>query len=71
MAQAASLQPFLPQAMQSFPANSVRLGLVFRGSPSYHVAFMDVPELDLKVITPPQSAPVSSQNAPPSPIPGE
>ena len=68
---AASLQPLLPQAMQSFPANSVRLGLLFRGSPSYHVVFMDVPELKLEVITPPQNAPMPPQNAPPPPIPGQ
>ena len=55
--QAASLQPLLPQAMQGFPADSVLLRLLFRGSPSYRVVFMDVPELELEVITPPQAAP--------------
>ncbi len=64
LAQAASLQPLLPQAMQSFPMDSVRLRLLFRGSPSYRVTFMDVPELKLEVITPPQVAPAEA--TPPS-----
>ena len=56
-AQASSLQPFLPQAMQSFPVDSVMLGLGPGSRSSSHVTFMDVRPLDVEVFTPPQAAP--------------
>ena len=42
--QAVSLQPFLPQAMQRFPTDSVFLGLLSRGSASNRVVFADTPD---------------------------
>ena len=62
LAQASALQPFLLQAMQSFPADSVTLGLGPGLRSSSHVTFMDVSPLDVELFTPPQAA----QAAPPS-----
>ena len=61
-AQAISLQPFLPQAMQSFPVNSVFLGLLSRSPLSSRVIFGQIPRMRLEISTPPptptpQSAP--------------
>lgn len=62
LAQAVSLQPQLPQAMQSFPADSVLLGLLDHSSASDRVAFGDMlSPTRLEVFTPP---PPASQNAP-------
>ncbi len=58
LAEAASLLPMLPQALQSFPADSVLLNL---SSSPFRIAFgAPLPTSGLKVVTP-QSAP---QNAP-------
>jgi len=56
LAEATSLLPLLPQAMQSFPADSVLLSLPDRWSPSMRVVFGAVPITNLAVRTP-QSTP--------------
>ncbi len=66
MAQAASLQPLLAQAMQSFPIDSLSLRLLPRASSPSRLAPGEVPEVDLRVITPTQAAP---PEAPPPSIP--
>gem|GEM_PF-1946803 len=53
MAQAVSLQPLLPQAMQSFPVKLVFLGLLSRSPASYRVVFGQIPRMRLEVSTPP------------------
>ena len=57
VAQAVSLQPLLPQALQSFPLDSVRLGLLPRGSAIERVVFGEVPRMRLEVATPPPPVP--------------
>lgn len=59
LAQASSLQPFLLQAMRSFPVASVIVGLGPGSRAASHVTFMDVPPLDVEVFAPPQAAPPS------------
>ncbi|MDQ2799415.1 MAG: hypothetical protein M3Y13_07205 [Armatimonadota bacterium] len=61
LAEAVSLQPSLPQALQDFPPDAVFLGLLSRESSSSRVAFGHVPQMRLEVATPPPDAP---QNAP-------
>ena len=61
LAQAVSLQPLLPQALQSSPAASVFLGLLSRGRTPSRVAFGDFLWMRLETATPAMSAP---QNAP-------
>ena len=53
IAQAISLQPLLPQAMQNFPAASVFLGLLPKWHISNRLAFGDFPSMGLAVSTPP------------------
>ena len=59
LAQAVSLQPLLPQALQNLPAASVFLGLLPRWGNSHRVTFGDFPSMGLEVATPPTPAPPS------------
>ena len=59
LAQAASLTPTLPQALQNSPPESVLLGLVRRWTSSDRVSFGATPPMDLSVVTP-QIAPLPS-----------
>ncbi len=60
LAQAISLQPLLPQAMQQFPPPSVFLGLLSGARRPYRVVFGDFPWMRLEVSTPPTPAPQSA-----------
>ncbi len=57
LTQALSLQPMLPQALQSFPATSVFLGLLPGDRLSPRIAFPELPSRGLEVFTPPPNAP--------------
>ncbi len=58
MTEASSLLPLLPQALQSFPADSVLLSLPCPPSPTFHVVFgAPLPTNGLKVVTPPTAPP--------------
>ena len=59
LAQAVSLQPLLPQALQSSPAASVFLGLLSGGRTPSRVAFGDFPWMGLEVSAPPPPVPPS------------
>ena len=57
MAQAVSLQPLLPQALQNLPADVVWLGLLPRESASGRIVFGEIPQMRLEVSTPTPPAP--------------
>ena len=57
LTQAVSLQPFLPHAMQTFPTDAIRLGLISRSPASYRVVFGQIPRMRLEVATPAPPAP--------------
>ncbi len=64
MAEAASLLPLLPQAMQTFPADSVLMSLPPAGGATDRILFgATLPTAGLKLVTPPSAA----QNAPAPP----